>query len=208
MINEVFQAGCRLRVLPMEGWRRRMWFDQTGIPWVMPSPNMPTLDTALVYPGGCLIEGTNLSEGRGTTRPFEIVGAPWIDPSPFARSLRELDLPGVEFRPLCFRPTFHKHAGQSCGGVQLHVLDRNRFRPFLTGVEIIRCARRLWPAEFEWRREPYEFETRRLAIDLLAGGTWLREVVEGARDLRECRSEWRRELPGFKALRKEYLLYP
>jgi len=194
-------------VLPMEGWRRGMWFDQTGLPWVMPSPNMPTLETAIVYPGGCLFEGTNLSEGRGTTRPFEVVGAPWIEPAPFAAALESLGLPGVAFRPLYFRPTFHKYAGQSCGGVQLHVLDRNRFLPFLTGVEIIRGARRFWPREFAWRREPYEFETRRPAIDLLAGGTWLREVVEEGRDLSECRAQWSREVREFKKFRREYLLY-
>ena len=207
LMNEHFRISCRLRVVPMQGWRRGMWFDETGLPWVMPSPNMPTLDTAIVYPGGCLLEGTNLSEGRGTTSPFEILGAPWIDPGEFVRMLEGLGLPGVVFRPLRFRPTFQKHAGQECGGVQLHVCDRNRFQPFLTGVQLIRSVARLWPGEFEWRREPYEFESRRPAIDLLAGGTWLRDVVESGGDLSEIRSGWAGEIQKFKEIRSGCLLY-
>jgi len=207
MINGEFQAPCDLQVVPMEGWRRRMEFDQTGLPWVMPSPNMPTLDTAAVYPGACLVEGTNLSEGRGTTRPFEIVGAPWIDPRALARDLQERELPGVAFRPLSFRPTFQKHAGLTCGGVQIHVLDRRTFLPFLTGVQLLLSANRLWPKHFQWRTEPYEFETRRLAIDLLAGGPWLRETAEQGADLEALRSCWDRDLDRFRARRKKYLLY-
>ena len=127
----------------MEGWEREMWYDDTGLPWVMPSPNMPTLDTATVYPGMCLLEGTNLSEGRGTTRPFEIFGAPWIDGRDLTRKLNRLDLPGVRFREAGFEPTFQKHAGAFCQGAQIHVLDRNSLLPFRTGIEIIdaiRCA--------------------------------------------------------------------
>jgi uncharacterized protein YbbC (DUF1343 family) len=207
MINEVFEVSASLRVVTMEGWRRRMWFDQTGLPWILPSPNMPTLATATVYPGACLLEGTNLSEGRGTTRPFEIVGAPWIDPATFARSLNGLGLPGVRFRPLSFRPTFHKHAGVTCGGVQIHVVDRTEFLPFLTGVQVIRVAAGLWPEAFDWRREPYEFEAERLAIDLLAGDTWLREVVEGSKDLDRVREGWKKEVREFRRIRNKYLLY-
>jgi len=207
MINEVFQSPCRLRVVPMEGWRRSMWFDQTGLPWVMPSPNMPTVDTALVYPGACLIEGTNLSEGRGTTRPFEIVGAPWIEPEALASALRERELPGVAFRPLLFRPVFHKYAGLTCGGVHVHVIDRKRFLPFLTGIHLILGAKRLWPSRFRWRREPYEFEARRPAVDLLAGGAWLRAVVDRGADLEGIRSTWDRDLARFRRVRRKYLLY-
>jgi len=207
MINDAFQAPCRLQVVALEGWRRPMWFDQTGLPWVMPSPNMPTLDTATVYPGTCLIEGTNLSEGRGTTRPFEIVGAPWIDPETLASALRETALPGVVFRPMFFRPTFQKHAGLTCGGVHIHVVDRKRFLPFLTGVHLILCAKRLWPGRFRWRRQPYEFETRCLAVDLLAGGSWLREVADRGADLERIRSSWDRDLARFRRLRRKYLLY-
>ena len=207
MMNEVFHISCSLRVVPMEGWKRRMWFDQTGLPWVLPSPNMPTLSTATVYPGTCLLEGTNLSEGRGTTRPFEVVGAPWVDPATLAGVLNRLGLPGVRFRPLQFRPTFHKYAGQTCGGVEIHVVDRRAFLPFLTGIQLIRCAARLWSDAFDWRRQPYEFESQRLAIDLLAGGTWLRELVEQGKDPAGLPEEWRQELLAFKTIRKKYLLY-
>ena len=207
MFNEHFGIGCRLRLVPMEGWRRSMWFDQTGLPWVLPSPNMPTLETATVYPGTCLIEGTNLSEGRGTTRPFEIIGAPWIEPMILVAALQELELPGVVFRPLWFRPTFHKYAGKVCGGAQIHVVDRDRFLPFLTGIQILRCAARLWPDAFRWRREPYEFERERMAIDLLAGGTWLREVVEGTRALEPCLTLASHEIRQYRKQRKAFLLY-
>jgi len=207
MIDREFGVSCGVEVVRMEGWRRSLWFDQTGVPWVMPSPNMPTLETAVVYPGACLFEGTNLSEGRGTTRPFELVGAPWIDPYAFASGLTEFGLPGVAFRPVWFRPTFQKHAGRNCGGVQIHVLDRDRFLPFLTGIHVLRCAARQGAGRFDWRREPYEFESDRLAVDLLAGGTWLREAVEQDRDLRRLSECWDAELRRFRRVRKSYLLY-
>ncbi len=207
MINGDFGISCHLRVIPMEGWRREMWFDETGLPWVPPSPNMPTLETATVYPGSCLLEGTNLSEGRGTTRPFEILGAPWIDPVRYARALDAADLPGVRFRPLLYRPTFHKYAGRTCGGIQIHVLDRESFLPFLTGIHLLRCAAAHHPEAFAWRREPYEFETRRPAIDLLAGGTWLREGVEQGFNPAPLPDRWEEETRGFRARRREILLY-
>jgi beta-N-acetylhexosaminidase len=207
MMNEAFEIGCSLRIVAMEGWKRGVWFDQTGLPWVLPSPNMPTLGTATVYPGGCLLEGTNLSEGRGTTRPFEIVGAPWVDPAGFADVLNALDLPGVRFRPLSFRPTFHKYAGQTCGGIEIHVVDREAFLPYLTGIQLIFSAARLWPDAFDWRREPYEFESERLAIDLLAGGTWFRELVEEGEDPSGVSEEWKNALEEFENLRNKYLLY-
>jgi uncharacterized protein YbbC (DUF1343 family) len=161
---------CRLSVLPMKKWRRQMWFDQTGLPWVMPSPNMPTLATATVYPGMCLLEGTNISEGRGTTRPFEIFGAPFIGAEAFSRELNGLKLPGVFFRDSYFQPTFHKFAGELCGGAQIHVLDRDSFRPFETAVQIIRCIRRLNPESFAWKQPPYEYEQEKLPIEILLGG--------------------------------------
>ncbi len=207
MIRDFFHVSCKLRVVPMEGWTRRMWYDQTGLPWMMPSPNMPTLDTATVYPGACLIEGTNLSEGRGTTRPFEIVGAPWIEPNTLAKHLQGIGLPGVVFRPLWFRPTFQKHAGQTCGGIQIHVEDRDRFLPFLTGVHLVCSAVRLWPEPFSWRSETYEFESHRPAIDLLAGGSWLRDVVRGKADLRDLQPEWEAQIDSFEEIRKQCLIY-
>src|SRR5438067_518554 len=159
-----------LTVLPMKGWDRAMWFDQTGLPWVMPSPNMPTLDTATVYPGMCLLEGINISEGRGTTRPFEIFGAPWIDPEKFCRELNGLKLPGTYFREMFFQPIFQKFAGELCGGAQLHVTDRDSFRSFETGLEVIRCSRRMYANHFQWKQPPYEYEFKRLPIEVLLGG--------------------------------------
>ena len=168
--DEVFPK-CRLSVLPVKNWKRTMWFDETGLPWIMPSPNMPALDTATVYPGLCLLEATNISEGRGTTRPFEIFGAPFIDVELLCRELKTLKLPGVFFRENYFQPTSHKFEGQLCGGAQIHVLDRESFRPFLTGVEIIKCIRKIYPAQFQWRPPPYEYEWKRMPIEVLIGGS-------------------------------------
>ena len=161
---------CRLSILPMKNWSRAMWFDQTGLPWVMPSPNMPTLDTAIVYPGMCLLEGTNISEGRGTTRPFEIFGAPFVDAEKLCRELNGVNLLGVFFRENYFQPTFQKFAGELCGGAQIHVLDRNVYRAFQTGVEIIRSVRKLYPEKFAWKQPPYEYECEKLPIQILLGG--------------------------------------
>jgi uncharacterized protein YbbC (DUF1343 family) len=161
---------CELSILTMKNWKRQMWFDQTGLPWVMPSPNMPTLDTATVYPGMCLLEGTNISEGRGTTRPFEIFGAPFINAERLCNELNKLKLPGVFFRENYFQPTFHKFAGELCSGAQIHVTDRNEFRPFQTGIELIRCMRKLYPGQFAWKQPPYEYETEKLPIEILLGG--------------------------------------
>jgi len=167
--NEAFPQ-CQLSILPMKNWQRPMWFDQTGLPWLMPSPNMPTLDAATVYPGMCLLEGTNISEGRGTTRPFEIFGAPFIETELLCRELNHLKLPGVFFRENYFQPTFHKFAGELCGGAQIHVLDRNAFCPFQTGIEVIRCIRKLSSDKFAWKQPPYEYETEKLPIEILLGG--------------------------------------
>ena len=173
---------CDLTVVAMRGWRREMSFVEAGLPWVMPSPNMPTPDTALCYPGQCLFEATNLSEGRGTTRPFEMVGAPFLDGYAWGQALAESALPGVRFRPLTFRPMFHKFAGRSCGGLQLHVTDRRAFRPYRTGIALLAAAHRLAPDGFRWRSEPYEFVTDPPAIDLLTGSDEVRRAIErGAR---------------------------
>jgi uncharacterized protein YbbC (DUF1343 family) len=161
---------CRVSVLPMKNWDRGMWFDQTGLLWVMPSPNMPTLDSATVYPGMCLLEGTNVSEGRGTTRPFEIFGAPFIDAELLCCELNELKLPGVFFREAWFQPTFNKFAGELCAGLQLHVTSRDKFQPFATGVEIIRRIRQRYPEQFRWKQPPYEYEWKHLPIEVLIGG--------------------------------------
>jgi uncharacterized protein YbbC (DUF1343 family) len=198
-----------MTVVAMSGWRRGLWFDRTGVPWVMPSPNMPGLDTALVYPGMCLIEGTDASEGRGTTRPFEIVGAPWVDGEALAARLGDEALPGCAFRPLRFKPMFHKHAGRTCGGVQVHVTDRDRFRSLRTGVGLVRALWQLGGAarELRWRTEPYEFVADRPAIDLLAGGAWLREGIEAGASLEELCRAWPREEDAFCRRREAVSLY-
>jgi molybdopterin-guanine dinucleotide biosynthesis protein MobB len=196
-----------LVVCPSAGWAREMPWSETGLPWVAPSPNMPTVETALVYPGMCLLEGTNLSEGRGTTRPFEVFGAPWLEPIPLAETLNALALPGVQFLPYRFRPMFDKHAGLDCGGAQLHITDRSAFRPFQTGLRIIEAARRLSPLDFRWRTEPYEYDTRP-AIDMLTGSDRFRDIVERGGNLRaEITRHYDASQPFF-ARREPYLLYP
>ncbi len=196
-----------LLVVPMEGWRRDVDFEATGLPWVLPSPNMPTTDTAFVYPGQCLLEGTNLSEGRGTTRPFELCGAPWIEPRTLARRLGEEGLPGVAFRPARFRPTFQKFTGQTCGGVQLHVADRQAFLPVRTGLAVLAAMRELSGERFAWRTERYEFVDDTPAVDLLFGSDRERLALEAGRAAREVASEWEAEEDEFRRRRLPYLLY-
>jgi uncharacterized protein YbbC (DUF1343 family) len=205
--NKIFNLDCDLVVVPMRGWRRSMWWDETGLSWVIPSPNMPTVSTATVYPGMCLIEGTNLSEGRGTTRPFELFGAPWLDPFRLAERLNALELPGVGFRPHYFLPTFQKHGGKVCGGAQLHVTDRGAFEPYRTGLWIVKVVRDMNPEAFDWRRETYEFVSDRLAIDLLAGSARYRELVEAGGNIDDWVAEWDKPLGAFKNAREEFLLY-
>jgi len=205
--NEQYGIAASLEVIPMERWNRRLYADQTGQPWVPPSPNMPTLDTAVVYPGTVLFEGTLLSEGRGTTRPFELVGAPNIDADKFAMAMNELRLPGVYFRPTCFQPTFQKHAKQTCGGCQIHVIDREAFRPVITGVALISMFRQCDPGAFVWRPPPYEYEHHKLPIDILAGTDALRTDIEANTPLRDLESRWRTDEDTFHRLRRPYLLY-
>ncbi len=206
-LNARHGLNCRLEVIPMRGWRRAMLWEETGLEWVAPSPNMPTPDTARVYPGACLIEGTNLSEGRGTTRPFEWVGAPFVEGPRLSHALTGLCLPGVRFRPCQFQPTFHKWRGRLCGGVQLHVTDPRRFKPYLTGLALIRTVRRLYPRRFAWRRPPYEFERRRLPIDLLCGTDLIRRQIEAGRPLDQLEAGWRPALAQFLRERRKHLLY-
>jgi uncharacterized protein YbbC (DUF1343 family) len=196
-----------LHVVECVGWDRRLRFEATGLPWVMPSPNMPTLDTALVYPGQCLVEGTELSEGRGTTRPFELVGAPWVEPDAWADALHALALPGARFRPLWFQPQFQKHAGQPCGGLQLHVVEPDVFRPYLTSVALLATARRLWPDAFRWRRRAYEFVEDCPAIDLLTGSAAVRLAIDRGASLPDLAALWEREAERFLARRAPHLLY-
>jgi uncharacterized protein YbbC (DUF1343 family) len=194
-----------LHVVAMGGWQRDMMFADTGLPWVMPSPNMPTVDTALVYPGMCLVEGTELSEGRGTTRPFELAGAPGLDPYAFAGELAEL--PGARFRPVTFTPTFHKHGGQACGGVQIHVTDSRAYRPYLTGVAWLRAARRLLGSAFAWRTRAYEFVDTIPAIDLLCGSAEVRTMIDAGASLADLEATWSLAQAAFAQARRPWLLY-
>jgi uncharacterized protein YbbC (DUF1343 family) len=196
-----------LAVVPCEGWRRGAGFRETGLPWVFPSPNMPTPETALVYPGMCLLEGTNLSEGRGTTRPFELLGAPWLDGQRLATDLARERLPGVRFRPVSFVPTWDKHAGARCHGVELHVHDPADFRSFRTGLAVVLHARRQDPARFAWRTEPYEFVADVLAFDLLCGSDRERKALEGGATLAELTRPIGPEERAFARRRAPYLLY-
>ncbi len=173
--KEIF-PDVELHVLPMEDWDRAMWWDETGLPWVLPSPNMPTLDSAVVYPGMCLFEGCNVSEGRGTTRPFEMFGAPWIDGLVLTEALAALQLPGVHFRPLSFEPTFQKYARQICQGAQIHVTDRQAYRPVQAGIQILKTIQELYPQDFAWKPPPYEYEEEKLPVEILIG----RPLVEGS----------------------------
>jgi uncharacterized protein YbbC (DUF1343 family) len=207
LFNEHFGIGAQLEVVKMEGWRRQTYFDETQLPWVMPSPNMPTLDTAVVYPGTVLFEGVMLSEGRGTTRPFELVGAPWIDAERFAEAMNAHHLPGVHFRPAVFEPTFQKYAKQACGGCQLHVTDRQAFRPVITGAALIQTFRRMDPAKFAWRQPPYEYELEKLPIDILAGSDVLRRQIESDLPLKEIAASWQEDEEAFGRLRRPFLLY-
>lgn len=207
LFNEAFGIGAELDVVAMQEWTRGMYWDDTGLPWVMPSPNIPTLDSAIVYPGTVMFEGTMLSEGRGTTRPFELLGAPWIAAEKFASAMNALQLPGVHFRPTVFEPTFHKHAKQPCGGCQVHVLDRQAFRPVLTGVALIDMFRRFDPAKFAWRPPPYEYEHEKLPFDILSGSDELRRQIEAETPLAEIAESWREDERAFEKQRDRFLLY-
>jgi uncharacterized protein YbbC (DUF1343 family) len=196
------------RILTLEGWRRDMAWRETGLPWIAPSPNMPAPATALVYGGGCLVEATELSEGRGTTRPFQLVGAPGVDPPALVRALDERRLPGVAFLPTYFRPQFQKHAGAVCGGVELVVTDPLLFRSYRTGVELLRSLHDQLGEGFAWREAPYEFESERPAIDLLTGCDDFRRALERGRGVDEWVAGWAAEEDAFREERRDVLLYP
>jgi uncharacterized protein YbbC (DUF1343 family) len=207
LFNEHFAIGASLEVVKMEGWRREMYSDATDLPWVMPSPNIPTLDTAIVYPGTVLFEGILISEGRGTTRPFELIGAPWIEAESFARQMNALKLPGAYFRPAVFEPTFQKHAKQTCGGCQIHVTDRRQFQPVLVGVALIAMFHQVDPARFAWRQPPYEYEHNKMPIDILSGSDTLRGQIESGTSARDIAASWKKDEESFRELREPYLLY-
>lgn len=205
--KDKFYPNLDLTVIPLRGWKRTQWFDQTGLPWVMPSPNMPTVDTATVYPGMCLFEGTILSEGRGTTRPFEIFGAPFIEPEKLVKTLKDFKLKGVIFRPLYFTPTFNKFSGKLCGGAQIHVIDREKFKPFKTAIAILLGIHEIYPEVKLWRQPPYEYEFEKLPFDILAGSDRLRMDIENGKSLKEMEELWNKEVSAFEKVRSRYLLY-
>jgi uncharacterized protein YbbC (DUF1343 family) len=207
LFNEQHGIGAELEIVAMQGWSRQMYWDGTDVPWVMPSPNMPTLDTAIVYPGTVLLEGTMLSEGRGTTRPFELIGAPWLDGEALAARMNRVGLKGVQFRPVSFEPTFQKHARVACGGCQMHVTARQDFEPVQAGVSLIRECFGSAPDRFAWRDPPYEYEHDKMPIDILAGSPQLREQIEQQVPLEEIAASWRPGVAEFEEIRQAYLLY-
>jgi len=206
LFNEHFSIGCDLEVITMQGWERQ-WLDETDAPWVLPSPNMPTLDSATVFPGTVHFEGTQVSEGRGTTRPFELIGAPYIDPEDYAAALNDLSLAGVFFRACVFQPTFQKHASVSCGGVQIHVLDREVFEPVLAGVAMAKLAYDMYKESFRWKEPPYEYVYDKNPFDVIAGTDKTRKAFEQGLSLRDIEASWQSELNEFRRVRENYLMY-
>jgi uncharacterized protein YbbC (DUF1343 family) len=207
MFNEHFGINCELELIPLSGWNRSDWYDETDGPWVLPSPNMPTLDAATVFPGTVLVEGTQVSEGRGTTRPFELIGAPYINPEQYGSALNKLGLAGVYFRACGFQPTFQKHGGKNCGGVQIHVTDRNAFDSVICGLAMVKTAHDLYPEEFRWKEPPYEYEFDRNPFDIICGTDALRKGIETGVGLDQMEAAWRPKLVEFMSLRSDYLLY-
>jgi len=207
LFNDHHGINAKLEIMPMEGWSRDMYWDATDLPWVMPSPNMPTLDTAIVYPGTVLYEGTMLSEGRGTTRPFEFIGAPWLDGDQLALRMNKVGLEGVHFRGLTFEPTFQKHARTTCGGCQIHVTSRAKFLPVKACVSLLRECFRSAPDRFQWRDPPYEYENDKMPIDILAGSPALRQQIENQVPLEEIVASWRPGIGEFEEIRRKFLLY-
>lgn len=207
MFNEHWGVGCDLEVIPMDGWSRDNWLDDTDAPWVMPSPNIPTLDTATVFPGTVHLEGTQMSEGRGTTRPFELIGAPYINAREIAGKMDDLGLPGVSFRATYFLPTFQKHARNLCGGVQIHVTDREAFEPVTAGVAFVKAAFDLYGGDFRWKNPPYEYEFDKNPFDVIAGTDELRRAIEAGDSIEDIVGSWKNDLEAFKAERSKFLLY-
>lgn len=205
MVNAEYGVNCDLTVIPMQGWTRDMWFDDTGLPFVPSSPNLPTLDAMTLYPGTCLIEGTNLSEGRGTTKPFEYIGAPWIDAPRLVDQMNDLDLAGLRCRPVYFVPTFSKYQGQLCAGLHLHVTDREILQPVAMILNLLQALIANYPGDFAWRA-PWAAGSK-APIDLLSGGTALRDHLDARRPLSDLIASWQPGSQAFSRMRQNYLLY-
>ena len=207
LFNDHFKIDCDLEVIAMDGWKREFWHDETDAPWVMPSPNMPSLDSATVFPGAVHFEGTQVSEGRGTTRPFELIGAPYIDPDAYADHLNALGFEGVFFRGCVFQPTFQKHARVSCGGVQIHVLDRELFEPWSVGIAMVKLIYDMYPDQFRWKEPPYEYVYDKNPFDVISGTAKIREALEKGTELEVIVEETKAPVEEFKELRRSYLIY-
>ena len=207
MFNQHFKLGCELEVIKANGWSRDLWFDETDAPWVLPSPNMPTVDSATVFPGTVHFEGTQMSEGRGTTRPFELIGAPYVEPEAYAQELNGFNFEGVYFRSCVFQPTFQKHAKVSCGGVQIHVTDRNVFEPVSAGIAMVKTAFDMYPQQFLWKEPPYEYVFDKNPFDVICGTDATRKAIEDGRSLTEIIDSWQKPLDDFKMTREKFLLY-
>jgi uncharacterized protein YbbC (DUF1343 family) len=198
---------CELELSLLDGWSRELWLDETDSPWVLPSPNMPTLDSATVFPGAVHVEGTQVSEGRGTTRPFELIGAPYVESANFARNLNSQGLAGVYFRACHFQPTFQKHAGQTCGGVQIHVLDRRSFEPVISGLAVVKTIHEMYGESFRWKEPPYEYVFDKNPFDVISGTSKVRAAIERGESLEEMQASWSQELQRFGEVREKYLQY-
>jgi uncharacterized protein YbbC (DUF1343 family) len=207
MFREQWGLDCELDLISMEGWTRELWFDRTDARWVLPSPNIPTLDSATVFPGTVHLEGTQMSEGRGTTRPFELIGAPYIDGVRYQRELDAYGFAGVHFRACSFQPTFQKHAGRACGGVQIHVSERETFEPVSVGVAAVKAAHGLYPEQFLWKEPPYEYVFDQNPFDVVAGTVTLRGAVERGDSLETILNSWKQRQTDFMFLREKYLMY-
>lgn len=207
LFNEHFGIGCELEVVPMEGWRREIYFEETGLPWVLPSPNIPTVDTCVVFPATVHIEGTEMSEGRGTTKPFELNGAPYIDPWVWVEELEKFKFEGVRFRQCYFQPTFQKHARVTCGGLQIHVTDRKAFTPVLVGIAMVKTAYDLYTNKFLWKQTAYEYVFDKNPFDVVCGTDKIRKAIENGISLNEIEASWSDGLRDFDSVRNQYLLY-
>ncbi len=207
LFNEHFGIGCDLEVIKLKGWQRPKYFDHYEDQWANPSPNIPNLTSCITFPGMVLFEGTNVSEGRGTTKPFEWIGAPYIDADPLAQHMNSMKLPGVHFRPIYFQPTFHKGKDEVCGGVQVHVTDRAKFNAFQSGVRLLASIHDMCPEKFAWKKPPYEYEFEKMPIDLIVGTPRLREALDSGKGYAAFEKSCAVDVAKFKKLRKDYLLY-
>lgn len=207
LMNSEFGINADLSVIPMQGWKRDMLFHETGLPWVFPSPNMPTPETAMVFPGQVIWEGTNISEGRGTTLPFELFGAPFLNHEAILDIMQKVPLPGCVLRPLVFEPTFHKWSGEACNGFQIHVTDPTLFKPYRTSLALLQAIMSLYPEEFQYKQPPYEYEYKKLPLDLILGDISVRKALEEGVAVPELEKSWRPDLEAFETLRRKYFLY-